>query len=70
MPALRKLVKEAPQIVEAYLNGSTLRQIASTYSVSHVTIKNVLDRSGVAMRSRGRKRKEKVNPVINVNEEV
>ena len=57
MPALRKLLKETPQILEAYRNGSTIREIAATYKVSSGTIRNILKRSEEPLRARGRRPK-------------
>ena len=57
MPALRKLVKETPQIIEAYRNGSNIRDIASLYHVSAGTIRNILVRNGEPLRKRGRRPK-------------
>jgi transposase len=59
MPALRKLLKETPQILEAYRNGSTIREIADTYKVSSGTIRNILKRSEEPLRPRGRRPKVK-----------
>jgi transposase len=60
MPALRKLLKETPQILEAYRNGSTIREIAEVYKVSTGTIRNILNRNDEPLRPRGRRPKVKV----------
>jgi transposase len=60
MPALRKLLKETPQILEAYRNGSTIREIAEVYKVSTGTVRNILNRNDEPLRPRGRKPKKKV----------
>lgn len=45
------------QVVDGYNQGATLRQLASVYNVSPVTIRNVLKVSGVTLRKRGRLKK-------------
>jgi transposase len=64
MPALRKLVKESPQILEAYRNGSNIRTIAELYHVSAGTIRNILVRNGEPLRKRGRRPKKEVIPTL------
>lgn len=64
MPAMRKLTKEVPLILEAYRNNQTLRQIADFHGVSHGTIRNILDREGVPLRGRGRRRKPRKNAAL------
>lgn len=56
MPNIRKLSKEAPIIVEAYSNGATLRDLATQFNVSSGTVRAVLQRAGVSMRSKGRRK--------------
>lgn len=58
MPRIRKLCKETPQIVHAYSQGTTLRKLADFFEVSTGTIRNILRREGVQLRSRGRKKEE------------
>jgi transposase-like protein len=58
MPASRKLLKETPQIVDAYVEGNmTLRALAALHGVANGTIRNILLREGVDLRRRGRQRK-------------
>ena len=65
MPAQRKLLKETPQIVDGYVSGNmTLRALASIYGVANGTIRNILLREGVALRRRGRTRKEVTNGTL------
>jgi hypothetical protein len=54
--ARNKLATSAPQVVEGYRNGATLRELAQIHSVSAGTIRNCLISNGVALRSRGRRR--------------
>lgn len=42
------------QIVTAYEEGATLREIAEIYGVSHVTVRTLLKQAGVQLRKRGR----------------
>jgi transposase-like protein len=48
-------VKE--QVIEAYNNGATLRQIAEVHGVSSGTVRNCLRESSVDLRPRGRRKK-------------
>ena len=48
-------------VVMAYNNGATLRTIAGAYRVSPGTIRNILLRSGIDLRKRGRKTREEMN---------
>lgn len=57
MPAMRKLTKEAPLVIHAYQQGKDLRSVAQAFGVSAGTVRNILKRHGVPLRSRGRKRK-------------
>ncbi len=60
MPAIRKLSKEASQVIEWYKNGGTIREIAKFYHVAPGTIRNVLLRHNEALRKRGRRKKQKI----------
>lgn len=60
MPAIRKLSMETPQILAAYANGRSLREIATMYEVSTGTVRNILSREGVVARGRGRAKGSKV----------
>lgn len=52
-----KLSNQTPEIVEAYKNNMSLRDIANLHGVSTGTVRNLLVREGVALRQRGRKSK-------------
>lgn len=49
-----KLSSELSEIVAAYTNGLSLRQIAKLHDCSTGTVRNVLTRAGVVMRPKGR----------------
>lgn len=59
MPAVRKLSGDAPYIIEAYRNGSNIRQLAAAYGVAPGTIRNLLIRHKEPMRKQGRPKKAK-----------
>jgi hypothetical protein len=46
------------QVIEAYRNGATLRQIAEVHGVSSGTVRNCLVESQVELRARGRRKKD------------
>lgn len=48
---MSKLEKDAEDIVELYNTGFSLREIASQYNVDHATIKLILIKSNVKLRS-------------------
>jgi hypothetical protein len=58
----RKLITEAPQVVEGYKNGLTLRALGEFYGVSAGTIRNILKREGQTIRGRGRRRRDGNTP--------
>ena len=60
---VRKLVREAPILLEAYANGATLRDLAGQFGVSSGTVRTVLKREGAVMRSKGRKRSKTAETV-------
>jgi transposase-like protein len=53
-----KLTLAQDQILEAYRNGATLREIAEVHGVSSGTVRNKLIELGADLRKRGRRRKE------------
>ena len=53
---VNKLVKEQEQVVEAYRNGATLRDIGDVYNCSPGTVRNVLIEAGEPLRPRGRRK--------------
>lgn len=59
MPRVRKLEAINDVIVSSYEMGVSIDLIASTYSVSPGTIRNILIRQGVTLRKQGRKPKDK-----------
>ena len=52
-----KLAATKEQVLEAYENGATLRQIAEVHGVSAGTVRNCLVELGIKLRSRGRRKK-------------
>jgi transposase-like protein len=46
------------QVIEAYKNGATLRQIAEVHGVSSGTVRNCLVECQVELRARGRRKKD------------
>ncbi len=52
-----KLATAHDQVVDAYNNGATLRQIGDVHGVSPGTVRNLLRELDVPMRNRGRRRK-------------
>jgi len=53
-----KLTLAQDQILEAYRNGATLREIAEVHGVSSGTVRNKLIELGADLRKRGRRRKD------------
>ena len=53
-----KLTLAQDQILEAYRNGATLREIAEVHGVSSGTVRNKLIEVGADLRKRGRRRKD------------
>jgi len=53
-----KLATAHDQVVEAYRNGATLRQIGEVHGVSPGTVRNLLRELDVPMRDRGRRKKQ------------
>ncbi len=58
MPRVRKLEAYKQIITDAYTAGANIKGLASTYTVSSGTIKNILKRAGITIRPQGRPRKE------------
>jgi len=52
-----KLSTSHEQVLTAYRNGATLRQIGDVHGVSPGTVRNVLKEMGESLRSRGRRKK-------------
>ncbi len=52
-----KLATSHEQVVNAYENGATLRQIGDLHGVSPGTVRNLLRELDIPMRNRGRRRK-------------
>lgn len=50
----RKLATSKDQVVQAYENGATLRQIAEVHGVSMGTVRNLLITEGKTLRPTGR----------------
>jgi len=48
----------SPQIITAYNNGSTLRQIAAFFGCSAGTVRNLLHSHGISLRPQGRRKRE------------
>lgn len=55
MPRIKKLTALEDIIIEAYLNGTSLENLATNYNVSPGTIRNILKRRGIMLRKQGRK---------------
>lgn len=56
-----KLTLAQDQILEAYRNGATLREIADVHDVSSGTVRNKLIELGADLRKRGRRRKDEIS---------
>jgi len=54
MPYRTKLIGVADIVLEAYQNGAGIKDLAIVYGVSAGTVKNLLKRNGVPIRSQGR----------------
>ncbi len=54
----RALLQLKDNIIEAYLNGGSLKQVASWYETSASAIRTLLVEEGVTLRSQGRQKKE------------
>ena len=54
--ATRKLDHHAPMIVTAYNNGATLAELSKTYNCAINTVRDLLIRKGITLRSKGRRR--------------
>ena len=55
----QRLLQDAEYIVAGYLQGQALRYLAEVYDTSSGSIRTLLLEEGVALRARGRQRKEK-----------
>lgn len=60
LKARNKLVTAAPQVVEGYQNGATLKELSQLHGVSQGTVRNCLISQGVTLRPRGRRRRNSV----------
>lgn len=60
MPAVRKLSGDTQYVIEAYRNGSNIRELAAAYGVAPGTIRNLLIRHNEPLRRPGRPSKTKV----------
>lgn len=65
-----KLASSKDQIVSAYKNGTTLRELAELHEVSAGTVRNLLVEEGVTMRARGRRKMPENEPKTLPVEEV
>ncbi|MCI0558468.1 MAG: sigma-70 region 4 domain-containing protein [Nitrososphaera sp.] len=54
---VRKLATSKEQVLLAYENGATMRQIADVHGVSVGTVRNLLIAEGVTIRAKGRQPK-------------
>lgn len=54
----RKLATSKEQVVLAYRNGATMRQIAEVHGVSVGTVRNLLVSEGESIRAKGRPSKK------------
>lgn len=54
----RRLLQDAEYIVQGYEQGQSLRYLAEIYLTSAGSIRTLLIEEGVALRGRGRQRKE------------
>lgn len=52
-----KLSKHHDAVIQGYLNGATLKELADVYEVSYATVCHYLHRFDVKMRPKGRPRK-------------
>ena len=59
-----KLTLAQDQILEAYRNGATLREIAEVHGVSSGTVRNKLIELGADLRKRGRRSKISTAPAL------
>lgn len=55
MPRVRKLTAFEPIIIEGYLNGTSIDDLATVHGASPGTVRNILIRNGVPIRTQGRK---------------
>lgn len=55
----RELLQLKNNIIEAYYNGGSLKQVALWYNTSSSAIRTLLVEEGVELRSQGRQPKEK-----------
>lgn len=55
----RSLLQLRDSIIEAYLNGGSLKQVALWYDTSASAIRTLLVEEGVTLRPQGRQKKEK-----------
>jgi len=54
---VKKLSVEKDEVVAAYQNGVTLRELATRYNVSAGTVRNLIRDEGLVLRGPGRPRK-------------
>ncbi len=56
-----KLNHVATEVVTAYENGLTLKELGAFHGVSQGTIRNLLESKGIKLRGRGRRKKHGKN---------
>lgn len=57
MASIQKLTLVTQEVITSYQNGLSIRQIADLHDCNPGTVRNLLRKEGVVMRSRGRARK-------------